>query len=123
MTVLKHIHKLKKHTYKKTGMSVFFCTLPDCSYKVEYQFSLGKEALCNICGDPFLMNEYTLKLIRPHCNNCGRTEVKGPDGRKRYVRKLNTNVLAGVALDETTSLKDRLAKVTIAPMPVEDEDL
>ena len=116
MAVLKHIHRLKKHKYK-TGIAVFFCTL-DCNYKVEVPFALGKETLCNICGEPFIMNEYTLKLIRPHCNNCGRKEVKDVNGKKHYVRKVNTQILANIANDETTSLQERLKKVT---SPVEDD--
>lgn len=109
--VIKHVHKLKKHVYKKSGVAVFFCTLADCSYKVEVPFSLGKESLCNICGEPFIMNEYTLKLVKPHCVNCGRKEVKDSDGKKHYIRKINTNVLSTIASDEVLSLKDRLAQV------------
>ena len=111
MIIVKHIHKLKKHKYPKTGMSVFFCTL-DCNYKVEAPFALGKECLCNICNEPFIMNEYTLKLIRPHCNNCGRKEVKDVNGKKHYVSKVNTQVLSTIAADEVSSLKDRLEKAT-----------
>lgn len=125
----KHIHRLKKHTYKKSGLAVYFCTLPDCSYKIEYQFALGKESLCNICGKPFIVNEYTLKLIKPHCPNCGRKEVKLPDGSRHYVRLVSTNIVNAIAADETGSLKDRLNKLTtnpitpLDPSPVIDEDI
>jgi hypothetical protein len=118
MLVAKHIHKLKKHKYK-TGIAVFFCTL-DCNYKIEAPFALGKESLCNICGVAFLMNEYTLKLVRPHCNNCGRREVKDSEGKKHYVRKIGTQVLATIAANETSSLKERLERVVT---PAMDEEI
>lgn len=127
MPILKHVHKLKKHVYKKTGMEVYFCTLPDCSFKNEVPFLLGKEALCNICNNSFLITERTLRLLRPHCSNCGRKAVKGPDGKKHYVQQISTPVLAEMAADETASLKDRLSKVTqvthVTMEPVQDEDL
>lgn len=116
---IKHVHKLKKHKYA-SGVAVYFCTLPDCSYKVEVPFALGKESLCNICGNPFIMNEYTLKLVKPHCGDCGRREVKDGNGKKHYVRKINTNVLSAVAEDEVSSLKDRLARVVQNPV---EEDI
>lgn len=115
----KHIHKLKKHRYK-TGIAVFFCTLPDCNYKIEAPLSLGKESICNICSEPFIMNEYTLKLIKPHCMNCGRREVKDANGKKHYIRRVGTTVLSSIAADETNSLKDRLSKVSPA-VQVEDD--
>lgn len=111
MPILKHIHRLKKHKYVKTGIAVFFCTL-DCNYKVEAPFALGKESLCNICNEPFIMNEYTLKLVRPHCNNCGRKQVKDADGKKHYVTRVNTQILSTIASDEVDSLKSRLDRIT-----------
>ena len=103
-------------------MEIYFCTLPDCSFKNEVHFLLGKETLCNICGQPFLMNERTLRLLRPHCVNCGRKAVKGPDGRKHYVQQVNVSLLNEMAADETASLKDRLAKVVSMETPETTED-
>lgn len=73
MATIKHTHKLRRHTYKATGNSVFFCTLTDCSYKIETQFSLGKETLCNRCGQPFIMTNYAVRLAKPHCMSCHRS--------------------------------------------------
>lgn len=112
MTILKHIHRLKKHVYKKSGIAFFFCTL-DCTFKIEAPFALGKETLCNICGEPFIMNEYTLKLVKPHCMNCGKVEVKDGEGKKRYIRKVkNTTILSSIAASSTMSLADRLKQAT-----------
>jgi hypothetical protein len=66
---LSHVHKLKRHTYK-TGAKTYFCVLPDCSYKTSVEFSLGKRTLCWRCGEEFIINEYTMRLAKPHCNKC-----------------------------------------------------
>jgi hypothetical protein len=110
MAVGKHIHKLKKHKYKSSN-AVFFCIL-DCSYKIEVPFALGKEVLCYLCNKPFTMNELSLKLNMPHCNNCGKREVRDANGKKHYVRKVNTQVLSNVAEDNNSSLRERLSKVS-----------
>lgn len=121
MAVKSHVHKLRKYKYK-TGIAVFFCTL-DCNYKIEAPFALGKTSLCNICGEPFVMNEYTIKLIKPHCSNCGRVEVKTPDGKKHYVRKIKTEVLARVADDEANDLRARLDRVVSEIPATLDDDI
>lgn len=65
----KHVHKLKRHTYK-TGNTVFFCAMPDCSYKTATALALGKRCICWRCGEPFIMNEYSVRLAKPHCEKC-----------------------------------------------------
>lgn len=129
----KHIHRLKKHRYK-TGVTVYFCTL-DCNYKIEAAFALGKETICNICGKPFVMSEGSLKLVKPHCMNCGRKELKDPiTGKKYYVNvSKNTSVSEKIADENVNSLKDRLSKtavvssnnnvntVEVINIPVEDD--
>ena len=109
MPVMNHIHKLKKHKYK-TGAAVYFCVL-DCNFKVEAPLALGKESLCYICNEPFIMTEASLRLVKPHCSNCGRREVKDADGKKHYVRKVGTRILSKVAADSAKDLRERLAKV------------
>lgn len=106
-----HIHKLRKHKYP-TGNAVFFCTLPDCHYKIEVPLALGKRSLCNICGDEFIMNEYTLKLVKPHCPNCGKVKVKDAEGKGRYIKKVTDKILLGVAADSEQSLRSRLENAT-----------
>jgi hypothetical protein len=119
MSKPRHIHRLKKHKYK-TGVAVYFCTLPDCHFKIEAPFALGKESLCNICGEPFLMNEYTIKLVKPHCINCGKKEVKDENGNKHYIRKSGGKTLAHIAADATNELKSRLDGIV---RPLADDDI
>jgi len=105
---VKHTHKLRRHTYKKTGNSVFFCTLPDCHFKIDAALALGKKSLCNLCDNEFIMNEYQVKLVKPHCCDCGKIKVMGDDGKSRYVRKDSLPVMAALANETTTDLRNRL---------------
>jgi hypothetical protein len=64
-----HIHKLKRLRYK-SGNVIFFCCLPDCTYKTNIQLALGKRSICHRCGESFIMSEYALRLAKPHCDSC-----------------------------------------------------
>lgn len=64
-----HIHKFKRLKYK-TGNTIFFCALPDCNQKMNISLALGKRSLCWRCNEPFIMTEYSLRLAKPHCENC-----------------------------------------------------
>lgn len=110
MTV-KHIHKLKKHRYK-TGVAIYFCIL-DCNFKVEAPLALGKEVLCNICGESFIMNEYSLKLSKPHCNNCGKVKIKDSDGKSHFInkRKSDAKILSEIAGENVNDLRSRLTGI------------
>jgi ribosomal protein S27E len=114
-----HIHRLKKHKYKN-GTPVFFC-INNCSFKVEVPFALGMEVLCNTCGNPFTMTEYSLKLVKPHCNNCGKFRVVGEDGKAKFVPKGRaTQALADLGKQAVSSMKDRMSKVVVM---AKDEDI
>ena len=117
--VEKHTHKLKRHTYK-SGNSVYFCTLPDCHFKIEVALALGKLALCNLCNKEFTMNEYQCKLNRPHCDACSKRKVRGADGKVHYVRPTAIPVLATVAKENDNDLRTRLNSVV---SPLVDEDI
>lgn len=64
-----HICKFKRLKYK-TGNTIFFCTLPDCNKKISIALALGKKCICWRCDTPFIMNEYSLRLAKPHCDDC-----------------------------------------------------
>jgi len=65
----KHIHKLKRHKYSN-GEEVYFCMLPRCRFKVITAMALGEESICHRCDKPFIMNEITIRLSKPHCSLC-----------------------------------------------------
>ena len=106
-----HSHKLRRHQYK-SGNKVYFCILPDCNFKVDVALALGKKCICNLCGNEFIMNEYTIKLARPHCESCSKQKVKGLDGKSHFVRRGTTRVLASVAEESSDELRSRLSTAT-----------
>lgn len=116
-----HIHKLKRHKYKN-GTEVYFCTL-NCNFKVEVPVALGKLVICNICNEPFTMTEYTIKLARPHCSNCGKQRIKNEDGTVSFVNKSRLGVIAADLADKSvSSLRERLGTVVQMEKRV-DEDI
>src|SRR5882762_4608159 len=115
--VQKHIHKLKRHTHK-SGTSVYFCTLPDCSYKVNPALALGKRSICWRCGESFILAEYSLRLAKPHCENCHKPKKEKDD--------IMPDKLPGEITDRPMSiplnLQDRLKQVTQL-QAIEEEDI
>lgn len=113
-----HTHKFRRHTYK-SGNKVYFCTL-NCSFKIECALALGHECICNLCGIPFTMSEYTVKLKLPHCDSCSKRKVVDSEGNAKFVRSnIATEVLTSMAEDSAQSLSDRL-KATVTVM---DDDI
>ncbi len=78
MTKTTHTHKFKRLVYK-SGNAIFFCCLPDCSTKINPALALGKRSICWRCGQEFILNEYSLRLARPHCSQCHKPKgVQAP---------------------------------------------
>lgn len=120
-----HVHKFKRHTFRG-GRQVYFCVL-DCNYQVDAAFALGKQSICHICGNEFTMNEYSVKLARPHCKNCGKMRVKEVDGTSRFVNKARASeAIAEMNENRVESLRDRMSKVIVMDkeeIPDEDKDI
>lgn len=38
--------------------------------------SLGKKVVCWRCGREFSMNEYSIRLAKPHCNDCTKSKTE-----------------------------------------------
>lgn len=115
-----HVHRLKRTTYPTSGTKVYFCT-KDCSYKIEVAFALGKVVECPICGGEFAMNEYSVKLALPHCNNCGKMQVKDESGKRKFIPKgRKVEAFADLAKAGVDSMRQRLGQVVTLP---KDEDI
>jgi len=108
-----HVHKLKRHTYE-TGNKIFFCALPDCKFKIKLGLALGKRSICWRCGEPFIMNEYSIRLAKPHCEDCHKS---------KNISQFEANVHNSDAVKTTIPidlpLADRLKRAT----QIEDEDI
>ena len=67
------------------------------------------------------MNEYSIKLSKPHCSNCGKIRVKDDNGKVKFVNKGRLEVIAGeLASSPVTSLRERLGAVVTME---KDEDI
>lgn len=71
--VSKHLHKLKRHTYKNKEQ-VYFCA-NGCGFRVKTNLALGLVSECWRCGKPFTMTEGSIRLAKPHCVDCTKREV------------------------------------------------
>ena len=113
-----HIHKVKRLAFN-TGNKIYFCVLDDCNYKVKVQLFLGKKTICWRCGEAFNMNEYSIRLAKPHCENCHQS--KDRDNFILPVNQMDTSEPAitgmGTLVDlPTSSLSERLNKIRQTPI-------
>lgn len=108
-----HIHKFKGHLYK-SGSKIFFCTLPKCNKKIKSALALGKETLCWRCEEPFILTEYALRLIKPHCEKCHKSKNLRPPSLitvGEYISQ-DENQELRIMTKEPISLTERLRKAT-----------
>ncbi len=54
------------------------------------------------------MNEYTIKLTKPHCIDCGKVKIKDGNGKSRYVKKVTDRILPNIAVESSQDLRSRL---------------
>ena len=107
----KHVHKFKRLKFK-SGNTIFFCALPDCNQKLNTSLALGKRSLCWRCGEPFIMNEYSLRLAKPHCENCHKP--------KNEIKEVKETTSIDEVSSMPLSLSERLQQ-TIQQAKPEDE--
>lgn len=110
MRTQKHVHRLKRHAYE-TGNKIFFCTLPDCSFKSQTELMLGKRVICNRCNKEFILNQRSIRLALPHCDDCSKVRVKTVEGETKYVSKEQLSKPVSTAADKTKDLRSRLSVV------------
>ncbi len=123
MTKSTHIHKFKRLKYK-TGNIIFFCSLPDCTYKTNIALVLGKRSICWRCGEPFLMSEYSLRLAKPHCENCHKpkNDPESLDSETQPVDIVRAPIPLPVEPLSGMSLAERI-KQTINKVTEQEEEL
>lgn len=109
----KHTHKFKRLKYK-SGNVTFFCTLPDCSQKINPALALGKRSICWRCGEEFIMTEYALRLAKPHCENCHKPKFQAPEPEVIIASSPKSSPLI--------SLAERLQQTVNMTLPVEIEE-
>jgi hypothetical protein len=119
MAKLTHVHKLTRHKYK-SGNIIFFCSLPDCSFKTNIALVLGKRSLCWRCGEEFIMNEYSLRLAKPHCDACHKPKKEYYEG----LPEAQVAVMENIAYNDKgeLTLLERLNQATQQTETTEEEE-
>lgn len=122
----KHIHKFRRHRYA-SGNTVFFCAQPDCTVKITPALALGKRSICWRCGEPFILSEYSIRLAKPHCDNCHKPKTI-PNDIIQYAESPGTPEskvampMVGVT-NSVMDLKSRLAGVLRKAADEEDGEI
>lgn len=111
MSKINHIHRLKRHTYKTTGNSIFFCTLPDCHFKLDTKLALGKYTSCSKCGKTTIINERNIRMANPNCDSC----VRRKDSHAKEIKTVTRTIIH----DTVQDLQSRLSQVV---GQIEDDD-
>jgi hypothetical protein len=64
------------HTYVqfKARPGYFRCAAPDCTHFLIREAVIGKNSLCNDCGQSFLLTLDAAKLRKPRCLMCRNTK-------------------------------------------------
>ena len=115
--VVSHTHRLKRHRYKSTGSAIFHCVLPDCFFKIETHLALGKKAQCWRCNKDFIINEYSLRLARPHCTACTKSKEEIPTTEEPI-----KPIAMSIQDDNIASLRSRMTKVIGGLAAVADDE-
>lgn len=98
--VLKHVHKLKRVTHSN-GEQIYFCVLDECEYKINVKLALGKPCLCWRCAKRFNLNEYALRLAKPHCVACTKSDKLTLD---EVLSSVNPNSISSTIADDSDLL-------------------
>ena len=121
MANLKHTHKLKKVIYK-SGNSSFFCVLPDCTFKINPVLALGKKTICWRCEKEFQLDEYKLRLVKPHCESCHRPKKNGKANENVALPEAQiTEVILPMSLAERLRLAEENAKNAAKQQEAEED--
>lgn len=109
-----HIHKFKRDTYS-TGKKFYYCINGDCTFKCDVKHSLGKTSLCNNCGNPFAMNEYSIRKANPKCMDCVKRRTIRKDG------VLEEPIVKETKSDSISELRAKMGNLSIKEYNPEDE--
>jgi hypothetical protein len=120
-----HVHKLKRLKYK-SGNIIFFCSLPDCTFKTNIALALGKRSLCWRCGKDFIMSEYSLRLAKPHCDACHKPKLEQLDTGRNILMDISNfpeNRILKQGEIPPLSLAERLSKAIQKNQQEKEEEI
>src|SRR5438067_8789642 len=102
----KHIHKFLRHSYKN-GEQIYFCVL-NCKFRCNVKLALGKVVLCNVCGNPFEMNQRSCRMAKPNCDTCSSKSEKSRRAKNQREIEIGPKVTTddlNLNLDEIAGIK------------------
>jgi len=76
----RHIHKYMRVTLSYA--SVWRCALPDCNHHMPKHMEPlieGRNSICWGCGEPFRLDEITMREEMPMCISCSNPEFNEID--------------------------------------------
>lgn len=92
MSTIKHTHTFLRAKVSDGNKIWFMCSLPNCRYREQKPFLLGKTAMCS-CGEIFILTPTSLNKARPTCLNCVESNKNRRKQEKEIVSYSNTNNL------------------------------
>jgi hypothetical protein len=88
MPILNHVHK-----YVRWKKRFYRCTHADCTHYAERSFLIGKRAVCNLCGESFILSPEDLRRSKPRCINCS-------DTKEAKTRRALMDMLDSIVVDD-----------------------
>lgn len=74
MPPIKHIHQYQRKNLAIPPKEyiVYACALPNCTHYIPAKLAMGKQSLCNKCGNEFTLDRYAIwqQRVNPYCPSC-----------------------------------------------------
>lgn len=82
-----HTHKYRRAIGRITEankdskfIGYYRCVLSNCTHREKTELILGKESICNRCGNKFTLPNTIRKMVNwPHCKNCTKKKPSKED--------------------------------------------
>ena len=90
---MNHTHTFVRYQRKNQnplGKVVYRCNDPNCYYKVDRDFLIGKMSRCTSCGSEFILTCVQLDRKNPKCDNCANTAQAR---RKRQIKDVIEGII------------------------------
>lgn len=84
MSKFKHIHRYEKAKIGKNHV-IYRCNLPGCTHYIDKNLVRGRLAICNRCGEAFVISIAASKLAKPHCDDCTKKKDESFEKIKEFV--------------------------------------
>lgn len=73
-----HVHKYQQVKWGKNKTVVLKCMIAGCPHYIHKEMALNRKSICHGCGQPFVLDGYSVERKKPKCGNC-IDHKKAPD--------------------------------------------